>query len=546
MYLAPLRPILLALALLVVACAPAPEARRVELTILSTADLHGRVLAWDYYRDTPDEAHSLLKAASLVEALRDTAEHVLLLDAGDFLQGNPFADYFATAGDEAGQHPVLRVMDAMGYDAIVLGNHEFNFGVSYIDRQVALTATPILAGNVYRHGTQTPAYAPYLLRELGGVRVAIIGLTTPGSAVWDRRHVEGVLEFGDGVEAAARLVPEVRAAGADVVVMLLHSGLDARSSYTAGDVGEENFGRTLLETVPGIDALVLAHTHRVIEGPPMRGVDGREVAVVQAGRWSSHLGVVTLAMAEGRGGGWEVRPQPSRAIPVAEEAVPEALAALVADDHARVRARVNEVVAGTPDRWDSSQSRLADSPIVDLVQHVQQQVTGAQLSASAAFTTALAFGPGPITRADIANLYPYENTLAVVEISGRQLREYLEHAAAHFEGVVDGTPVVAAGRPGYNFDMLAGVDYVINLGRPVGERITRLEFEGAAVDPAQRFTLAVNSYRAQGAGGYGMLVDAPVIAEIDRSVRALIEEYLAERGEIRHQDVYRENWSLTH
>lgn len=538
------RTALMALLLCLGACAPQPETS-LEITVLTTADIHGRVLPWDYYRDQQDEAHSLLKAASLIAVRRDTAEHVLLLDAGDFIQGNPFADFHATERAEDGLHPLLRVMDAMDYDAIVLGNHEFNFGLDYLDRQISLSSSPILAGNVYRHGTREHAYTPYVIRELGGVRVGIIGLTTPGSAVWDRRHVEGVLDFGDGAEAAARLVPEVRTAGADVIVMLLHSGLEARSSYTAGGVAEENFGQTLLDSVPGIDVLVLAHTHRVIEGEPRTGADGRPVAVVQAGRWASHVGEVTLRLVR-REGRWEVSPGTARAIPVVDAPVAPALAALVDADHQAVRDWVNEVVAGTPDRWSARDARLVDTPIIDLIQHVQKQVGEAQLSGSAAFTTTLEFGPGPITRADLATLYPYENTLVVLEVTGEQLREYLEYAAAFYEGLRDGEPVVAGGRPGYNFDMLAGVDYLVDLARPVGERVVELSYDGEPVQAQQRFSLAVNSYRAQGSGGYTMLVDTPVLREIDRSVRTLIEEYLAERGEIRHADVRQRNWAHVH
>lgn len=521
---------------------------RLDLTILATADLHGRVMAWDYLRDEPDEAHSLLKAASLIEQRRRERDHVLLLDAGDFIQGNPFADYFATVAEAPGQHPVLQVMDALDYDAIVLGNHEFNFGIPYINGQVDLTFTPILAGNVYHHGTETPAYPPYLLRRFGEVTVGILGLTTPGSAVWDRHHVEGRLDFGDGVAAAERYVPELRAAGADVVVAVLHSGLESRAGSPVGPEDRlENFGRAMIEAVAGIDVVILSHSHRVIEDLVLEGPDGRPVAVIQPGRWASHLGEVRLTLeARQETAGWQVQTLASQALPLVDLAPHPGLKTLVTEWHEEVRAWVGEALATTPEAWDSREARLRDTALIDLIQVVQKQASGAQLSATAAFTTRLAFGPGPMTRADLAALYPYENTLVVLEITGAQLRDYLEHAAGYYQGVEDGVPMVSEGWPGYNFDIVAGVDYDIDLRQPLGARITRLEFNGSPVDEQARFTIAVNSYRAQGPGGYTMLSDAPVISEIPRSIRELLEEYLAERGVLGHSDVHRQNWSLVY
>ncbi len=488
-------PIALLAALVLVllsACTQSPP-QRVDLTILATADVHGRIMAWDYLRDEPDQAHGLLKAASVIDQLRRERDHVLLLDAGDFIQGNPFADYFATVAEAPEQHPALQVMDALDYDAIALGNHEFNFGIPYINRQIGLTATPILAGNVYHHGTDTPAYLPYLLRQFGDVTVGILGLTTPGSALWDRHHVEARLDFGDGVTAARRYVPELRAAGADIVVALLHTGLESRAGSPAGPQGLlENFGRETIESVPGIDVAILSHSHRVIEDLVLEGPDGRPVTVIQPGRWASHLGEVRLELeAADTGPGWSVRTLASRAIPLMDTPPQPDLVTRVAAWHEEVRGWVNEALATTPDAWSSQEARLRDTPLIDLIQTVQQQTGGAQLSATAAFTTRLAFGPGPVTRADLAALYPYENTLVVLELTGAQLRAYLEHAAGYYAGVDDGVPVVADGWPGYT-----------------------------------------------------MLTDAPVVAEIPRSIRDLLEAYLAEHGELRHADVHRQNWLL--
>ncbi|TVQ16626.1 MAG: bifunctional metallophosphatase/5'-nucleotidase [Balneolaceae bacterium] len=538
------KPALLILAaILMLSCSstPVPD---LQITVMTTTDVHGYLMAWDYNTDEPEPRYSLLKAATLVDSIRGSDQHTLLLDAGDWLQGNPFAEYFARTDTTGSRYPFLTVADAMQYDAIVLGNHEFNFGLEYLNQQIGMTESPVLGGNIYLHGTTDPAYKPYIMREFNGIKTAIIGLTTPGSAVWDRMHVEGILDFGDGVVAAERYVEEVREAGADVVIILAHSGLTGTTSYSIEGLGMENFGRAVAETIPGIDLLVLGHTHRVAEGEFVTGPDGKQVGVIQAGRWASHLGTAKLNIYRLDNGDIRVEAKPSIALAVEHVPQKKELADLISEQHEAVRAYITAPIARTPEVWSAREARREDTPVIDLIQHVQLRETGAMISSSAAFNTNLSFGPGEITRGDLASLYPYENTLFVLEITGAQLREYLEFTSGYYSGVQDGEPVVASGWPGYNFDMVAGAEYVMDIGRPAGERITTLTINGEDVQDTQLITLAVNSYRAQGGGGYSMLSQARVVREINRSVRSMIEEYLSEKGSIRHEDVFRENWKL--
>jgi 2',3'-cyclic-nucleotide 2'-phosphodiesterase / 3'-nucleotidase len=537
----PFLPILAALLYLSCSSTPVPD---LQITVMTTTDVHGYLMAWDYNTDEPEPRYSLLKAATLVDSIRGSDQHTLLLDAGDWLQGNPFAEYFARTDTTGSRYPFLTVADAMQYDAIVLGNHEFNFGLEYLNSQIGMTESPVLGGNIYLHGTTDPAYKPYVMREFDGVKTAVIGLTTPGSAVWDRMHVEGILDFGDGVEAAERYVEEVREAGADVVIILAHSGLTGTTSYSIEGLGMENFGRAVAETIPGIDLLVLGHTHRVAEGEFVIGPDGKQVGVIQAGRWASHLGTTKLNIYRLDNGDIRVEAEPSIALAVEHVPQKQELADLISEQHEAVRAYITAPIARTPEVWSAREARRVDTPIIDLIQHVQLRETGAMISSSAAFNTNLSFGPGDITRGDLASLYPYENTLFVLEITGAQLREYLEYTSGYYSGVQDGEPVVAPGWPGYNFDMVAGAEYVMDIGRPAGERITTLTINGEDVQDTRLITLAVNSYRALGGGGYSMLSEARVVRDINRSVRSMIEEYLSEKGSIRHEDVFRGNWKL--
>lgn len=521
----------------------------ISLAVMATTDVHGRVRAWDYYRDQEEPRYALAKVATLVDSIRSVYQHHLLLDAGDWLQGNPFAEYFALHDPQERHYPFLEVVDAMEYDAVVLGNHEFNFGLDYLNRQIEMTSTPILGANIYHHGTSSPAYPPYIMKDVAGIKIAVVGLTTPGSAVWDRARVEGILDFGDGMEAARRFVQEVtEEQGAEVVIVLAHTGLDGSTSYPTESLGEENFGRAVGETVSGIDLLVLGHTHRAIDDVVLTGADGQHVGVVQPGRWASHLGVASLRITRNHDGQVIVVGTETRNHPVADIQEHPGIVEMTMEAHMDVVDFVTEPMAYSDDVWSASESRRVDTPVIDLIQRVQKKATGAQLSAAAAFNTSVEFGPGQVTRGDIAMLYPYFNTLYKLEISGAQIREFLEYTSRYYLTETDeqGRPVTNREWPGFNFDMLAGVDYILDLRNDPGERVTKLTYQGEPVADDDIFTIAMNSYRAEGGGGFDMLENAPVLERIDRSVSDLILDYLQERQVIQHEDVFEENWHLVY
>jgi 2',3'-cyclic-nucleotide 2'-phosphodiesterase (5'-nucleotidase family) len=522
------------------------EARFDTLTIavMSTTDLHGRVLPWDYYEDRPEPRYALSKVATLVDSVRGVHRHHLLLDAGDWFQGNAMAEYFARV-DSASLYPLLAAADLMAYDALVLGNHEFNFGIDILNRRIVQTETPILGGNIHHHGTDVPAYVPYLLRDFEGVRVGIIGLTTPGSAVWDRPRVEGRLDFGDGVEAARRFVREVRDRGADIVIVLAHTGLDGNTSYPAEGLGAEHFGRSIAEEVSGIDLLVLGHTHRVLTDR-IEGAEGRSIPVIQAGRWADHLAIAELDITRGTEGVSVVASRLSAHRVEHAESKPE-IEDLAREGHEAVRAFMATPLARTDAPWPTSGSRFGPSAAISLIHAAQFDATGAQLSAAAAFTTDLTMGPEEITLGQVTQLYPYENALYLVEISGADLKAFLEHSARYFEemDMDSNTPIINRSWPGFNFDMIDGATYRIDLSRPVGSRIIDLQVAGRAVGDSDVFTMAVNSYRAEGGGGFpGMGEHATVLQRIDRPVRDIIADYLRKREFVTPGDVISRHWKI--
>lgn len=516
----------------------------ITISVLTTTDLHGWIHPWDYSTDSQEERYGLAKVATLVDSIRNVQPYTILLDAGDWLQGNQFADYYSKDGKSTPYYPLLKAAEEMNFTAFVVGNHEFNFGIDYLNTRISQTTIPVLGANVYKHQTDESAYQPYLLTNVGGVTVGIVGLTTPGSAVWDRPRVQGILNFGDGTEAAQRFVSEVLSKGAELVIVLSHSGLESGSSFTTPGIPEENFGRKVIENTPGIDLYVFGHSHRVTDNLSIMGPDSSLVPLIQAGRWGSHLGEARMQITKGESGKIEVIAVQTRAISVESATASTRILDLNKNYHEQVRGFVNAGLATTENEWNATNARLEDSPIVDLIHQVQLEVTGAQLSAASAFNTGARFGPGTISRRDVSQIYPYENMLYKIELTGKQIRDFLEFTSRYYSGVEAGQAVITPGIPGYNFDTIQGLNYVIDLRRPLGQRITQLSYEGQQVNPDDVFTMAINSYRAEGGGGYEMLSGVKVIWESEIPVRTYIEEYLSERQTISTEEVFIKNWRL--
>ncbi|HEV2132399.1 MAG TPA: 5'-nucleotidase C-terminal domain-containing protein [Longimicrobiaceae bacterium] len=546
------RRLALVLLALFVACAPAgpspstAPAAEGTLVLMGTTDLHGWLLPEDYYTGR-ETAHGLARLAPIIDSIR--AEHpgrTALLDSGDLLQGNPLAFVYSRL-EEAEDHPIVRAMNLLRYDAVALGNHEFNFGIEQLDRAVSTAEFPFLSANIFRHGTQEHAYRPSVMleREIDGrtLRIGVTAATPPGVHVWDRDHVEGRLEFRDIVESIRPVVADLRARGADLIVVAAHSGLEG-TSYDTLSTGlpAENVMARLPQEVPGIDVIFLGHTHEELADTTIGGA-----LVLQARNWAQSLAVAELQVAAERGGEWQVvskrgqvlRPDPSWSARWLETAL--------SDAHERTQEYVARTIGTSTAHWSAQEARVRDTPILDFINEVQRRVAGADLSSAAAFNLGAEIPEGPVTVADIARLYIYDNnTLKAVRISGAELRAYLEKSAEYYlpcpaqrcERVTN--PEV----PGYNFDVISGVDYALDLTRPIGQRVVRLERAGQPVAPTDSFTLALNNYRQGGGGGFTMVARAPVVYDRGESIRELLIREVERRGRISPEDYFRQNWEI--
>ena len=535
-----------------VLCAP-PSARAqttVELTLAATTDVHGRLRAWDYYANAADPVRGLARAATIVDSLRRAAPgRVILVDAGDLLQGNPMT-YVAARVDSTAPSPVVAAMNAMRYDAAAIGNHEFNYGVPTLDRARAQARFPFLAVNADRlDGGRAFPGSTIVTRE--GVQVAIIGVTNPGAMVWDRDHLRGRVAVRDIQSAVAGEVARVRAAGADLVVVVAHAGLDGEASYDSVSTGvaSENPMARVAREVPGIDVLVVGHSHREVADSTIGGV-----LVIQARNWATSVATATVALAKGGASGapgtprWRVVTKRGALVQARGHAEHPTVVRAVERAHRAAIAHSTAVIGRAAGEFRTDSARVRDVPLIDLIQETQRRATGADLSIASAFTLDATIPAGPVTVAQIAQLYPYENTLRALRLTGAQVRAFLEHSARYWLVEADGRGGLRAVPdpriPGYNFDLLAGATYEMDLGRPVGQRITRLEVRGRPIVDTDSFTVAVNNYRAGGGGGYAMLRGAPVVFESPTEIRDLLIEEVRRRGVLHPDSIGEVNWTL--
>ncbi|HZF66762.1 MAG TPA: 5'-nucleotidase C-terminal domain-containing protein [Gemmatirosa sp.] len=534
---------------LVTLAVPAPDAGAqgaapdtLDLVVAATTDTHGRLRGWDYFAARPDPVHSLARAATVVDSLRRAAPgRVVTVDAGDLLQGTPLTYVAARVAPTERPHPVSAAMNAVGYDAAAVGNHEFNYGLDTFLQAAGEARFPFLAANAYRpNGAR--AFPAYTMVTRGGaaapVRVAIVGGTTPGAMIWDRDNLRGRLVVRDLVPEVRRAAAEARAAGADVVVCVVHSGFDEPTSYDTvrTGLGTENVTARIAREVPGLDLVVFGHSHR------QRAEAVGDTFVLQPKNWAEQVGVAHLALVRdgGAGGRWRVASRRADLVPTAGAAEHAGVLAATERAHARAVAYAGSTLGTTPVAWRADSARVADVAITDLVLEVMRRAGQAELAATAAFSLDAGLDAGPITVAEVARLYPYENTLRVVRVTGAQLRAFLEHSARYYRGPGEIDRAVA----GYNFDVVQGAEYVLDLSRPIGERVTALTVKGRPVGDADTFTLALNNYRQTGGGGFAMLADAPVVRDRGEEIRQLLIDEVRRRGTLRPDDYHVINWRL--
>jgi 2',3'-cyclic-nucleotide 2'-phosphodiesterase/3'-nucleotidase len=519
-------------------------AGRAWLTVLSTTDLHGNLLPIDYYTDAPD-ARGLAKVATLVrQARKENPAGTLLIDSGDVIQGSPL-EYVHNTINNAPADPMMRAMSALGFDAMAVGNHEYNYGLKVLEKARSEAVFPWLSANTYKAGTNENFHRPYLLKEVNGVRVGVLGLTTAGIPSWENPGNYAGLEFREPVSEAKKWVSVLRAQErTDVVIVAMHMGMEAdlRTGIpTPGQVPHENAALEIARQVPGVDLILMGHTHREVPGVVTNGV-----LLAQANLWGRHLARADLYLEQDDSERWHVVARQSRTIPVTPQTETDAeIASLAASYDRETRDWLTRVIGESDAELTAADARVRDTAILDLVQRVQLEAGHADVSMVASFNPQARMPKGPVSVRDIAGLYVYDNTLVVLDVTGGQLKDALEHSARFFKDFVRGrTPgeLVDERIPDYNFDVAEGVTYDLDISRPQGQRIVNLRFRGQPVTPTQKFRLATNNYRVNGGGGYVMYRGATEVYRSSQEIREMIIEWVERHHQIPTEPT--NNWRI--
>lgn len=511
-----------------------------ELVFLGTNDLHGYVMPFDYLTVKEVDNYGIAKTYTLVKWARELYDNTVLIDSGDIIQGSILAELEARIKPIGiGETPsIIQAMNIMGYDAAALGNHEFNFGLEYLELVMGTAGFPMLSANVYDAETEELKYDPYVVleKEVDGIpiKIGVIGFLPPEIMLWDRVHLQGKVYVEPIADSAAKYVPLLREEGVDLVVLALHQGTT--------DAEE------ILERVEGIDAILMGHTH----GKTADKIKG--VPVTMSGSWGSALGLIRFQLLN-EAGKWKVFASSAEVWSVDKDIEPaEEIVRAVKAQHEATVEYVMAPIGKTTIPIKGYFSRVIDSEVTQLINDAQlwyarEYFKGTEyenmplLSAAAPFRTSTSVDVGDVKIMNAADIYIYSNTLHVVKVDGLELKGWLERTAENFNQIdpsnTDDQNLLAR-FSSYNFDIIEGISYQIDITEPVGQRIINLTYEGDPVTADMEFLVVTNNYRS-GGGGYH-LEDAEIVLASTMENRSAIIDYIMEKGTI--NPVPSKNWSI--
>lgn len=553
----PNAPLILALIILISSIplfAQAPD----TLYILQTTDVHGHIYPYNYYTDKP-AGYGLAKAYTKICEYRKKHKNVLLIDSGDLLQGTPLAYYYDKINATA-LNPLILTLNYMGYDAFTVGNHDIEQGFPVYYRAMRLSAFPWLSANAVLPDGRS-FFEPYAKFNLNGIKIVVLGLTTPAIPMWLDSTLYPGIRWTDMIKTAAYWAPRLRQ-NADVLVGSFHSGFEAEYSKKQTDrlgLPNENASLLVAKEVPEFDIVFGGHSHRPLgrrgfnasHADPIKNLliqKKHRTLLLNAGSWAKYLGVAQIILQKEKNGTYRITGMDGWLEPLKDVPPSPAILTLIQPYHNETLKYTHTPIATLTDTLSALNARWQDTAFMDLINKAQMKWGHADISFAACFNDKAVIPPGKMRIKDVYQMYKYENYLYVLKMSGQQIKDFLEYCARYYQwkdGKLTANPQMA----GYNYDMAEGIAYEIHVKNPVGQRIKRLIDlkTGKPLNLKKIYKVAMNSYRATGGGGHlaaAHASNAPIIWKSDREIRNLLIDYLKEMKIIK--PTCNQNWKLVY
>lgn len=535
-------------------CAGAAS-RTVEIKLIETSDVHGNYYPEDFINRTPS-AGSLARVCSYVDSVRGAIgkDHVVLLDNGDILQGQPTVYYYNFI-DTASVHIASAMMDYMGYDAGTIGNHDVETGHAVYDRWAAQKKSPTLGANVISTSTGEPYLPPYAIIERDGVKIAVLGLLTPAIPGWLPENLWSGLRFDDMEATASKWIDHIKKTEKpDLTVGLFHSGRD--STKTTGNT-VENASLLVARHVPGFDIVMMGHDHSPYN-ETITNDAGEKVIVVNPANNARRVATVTATFEVDDNGEARLLGLTPDLVDMDGITPDEGFMAQFAPQREAVEKFVSRRIGHADMPMSTRDAYFGPSPFMDFIHRMQLAISGADISFAAPLSFDATINSGDIHVSDMFNLYKYENMLYTMALSGKEIKDYLEMSYDLWSNTMksadehllrlrdnansDDMTHTGFRYPSYNFDSAAGIIYTVDVTKPRGEKITIVSMaDGSRFDPDAIYKVAINSYRGNGGGnlltqGAGIApeeLSSRILDSTDKDLRYYLMEYIINHPEIK-------------
>ncbi len=538
------------------------SAKTTKIKVAYTTDVHGSFFPTNFITMEPMEG-SLARVVTAIDSLRNTpgGENIILLDNGDFLQGQPTVYYYNYI-DTTSCHIASEIYNYIGYDATTIGNHDVETGHKVYDRWRNQNKMPLLGANVIDAATGQPYLQPYTMLDRSGVKVAILGLLTPAIPAWLPENLWEGLTFEDMVESAKKWIRIIKEKeNPDIIIGLFHSGHD--ESVKTGDY-MENASVKIAREVPGFDAVLIGHDHqRYLE--TIINVDGQKVDMLNPANNAKAIGLIEIELDKNNNNDVLSKKLTSSIIDITSFKPDPAYLAKFDTQQKKIEKYVGRIIGDVPEEMSLNEAFFGPSTFMSFLHQLQLEISGADISFAAPLSMNAVIKKGPMKVSDTFTLYKYENMLYVISMTGKEIKNYLEEAYSIWTKQITGSqphlinfksdnPTYTDNRlakPAYNFDSAAGIDYLVDVTKTKGEKITILGLsDGRKFNLDSTYTVAINSYRANGGGdlltkGAGIShseLKTRIVTATDKDLRYYLIKHIEANPEIKV--VKMDNWKF--